>query len=80
MPLTGHHFQQEWRRAGFRGTNKAMVLVGQSAPVDLIQPAHESRPIHRWQAARKSRLANGFHVTMPRRCYAVVKVALDFDD
>jgi len=46
----------------------------------LIQPAHESRPIHRVQAARKSRLANGFHVTTPRRCYAVGKVALDFDD
>ncbi len=63
----------------FRGTNKAMVLVGQSATVDLIQPAHESRPIHRVQAARKSRLANGFHVAMPRRCYAVGKVAHDFD-
>lgn len=59
--------------------NKATVLRGQSAPVDLIQPAHESRPIHRVQAARKSRLANGFYVTMPRKCYAAVKVALDFD-
>ncbi len=57
-----------------------LALIGLSAPVDLIQPAHESRPIPRVQAARKSRLANGFHVATSRKSYSVVKVTLDFDD